>query len=445
MTSDLLIKTLDNGLIIRHATPADADELYDFNSRIHSDDGPDRPDVYVGAWTRDLISKPHPTMTCRDFTVVIDPQNGRIVSSACLIPQVWTYARIPFKVGRPELVGTAPEYRTHGLIRSQFEILHDWSRERGELAQVITGIPYYYRQFGYEMALDLGGARMGSPAQVRPLADGEKEPFTFRPAVEADIPLLMELDEQQARRSLVYCPMNEALWRYELTGKSAENVNRDVIYILSRASDGADIGYVSHPVNPSKSTMTINGLELKTGVPYPSVIPSIIRFVWKVGQELPQNQPGGLKSFGFGLGGEHPLYTTMRDQLPKVRRPYAFYMRVPDPAALIRTIAPELENRLAASACSGFSGECNLNFYRSGLRMVFEAGRMISAENTQPASWNKGDAGFPSLTFLQVLFGRRSLSELRDFFPDIWVDNDTAEALVNALFPRAYSHLKGIA
>ena len=37
---------------------------------------------------------------------------------------------------------------------------------RGELVQGITGIPYYYRQFGYEMALDLGGGRMCYAPQI---------------------------------------------------------------------------------------------------------------------------------------------------------------------------------------------------------------------------------------------------------------------------------------
>ena len=75
-----------------------------------------------------------------------------------LISQTWTYDGIPFGVGRPELVGTQPEYRKRGLVRAQFEVIHAFSAERGEMVQAITGIPFYYRQFGYEMAMGLGGA-----------------------------------------------------------------------------------------------------------------------------------------------------------------------------------------------------------------------------------------------------------------------------------------------
>ena len=39
----------------------------------------------------------------------------------------------PRVVGRPEAVGTRPEYRRRGLVRAQFEVIHAWSAERGEL------------------------------------------------------------------------------------------------------------------------------------------------------------------------------------------------------------------------------------------------------------------------------------------------------------------------
>ncbi len=66
---------------------------------------------------------------------------------------------MPIKVGRIELVGTDPAYRRQGLIRQQMDAIHKRSAAKGEMIQAITGIPWYYRQFGYEMALNLGGSR----------------------------------------------------------------------------------------------------------------------------------------------------------------------------------------------------------------------------------------------------------------------------------------------
>ena len=61
--------------------------------------------------------------------------------------------------------------------------------ERHERMQAITGIPWYYRQFGYEMALNLDGGRRYRPHIPR-LKDGETEPYRVRPVTAADLPCI---------------------------------------------------------------------------------------------------------------------------------------------------------------------------------------------------------------------------------------------------------------
>src|SRR5574342_812775 len=119
-----ILRELGDGLILRRSSPADAEALADFCARIHSDNGPDQPDLRVGAWVRDLLTRPHPTFHVDDFTVVEEAATGRIVSTMNIIPQTWTYEGIPFAVGRPELVGTLPDYRNRGLVRLQFDEIH---------------------------------------------------------------------------------------------------------------------------------------------------------------------------------------------------------------------------------------------------------------------------------------------------------------------------------
>src|SRR5689334_16792299 len=181
------IRDLGDGLILRRSSAEDADALADFCGRIHSDAGFDQPDPYIAAWTRDLLTRPHPTFNPDDFTVVEETATGRIVSTLNWISQTWSYEGIQFGVGRAELVGTLPEFRNRGLVRLQFDEVHQWSKERGEIVQAITGIPFYYRQFGYEMAIDLDGRRLGHEAHVPKLKEGEQEPYRIRVATEADV------------------------------------------------------------------------------------------------------------------------------------------------------------------------------------------------------------------------------------------------------------------
>ncbi len=103
MTAALsLPRALGNGLILRRSTPADADALAEFNKMIHRDPGVVEPDEGVAAWTRDLLRGDHPTFAADDFAIVEEQATGKIVSCVNLISQTWSYAGIPFKVGRPE-------------------------------------------------------------------------------------------------------------------------------------------------------------------------------------------------------------------------------------------------------------------------------------------------------------------------------------------------------
>ena len=89
-----------------------------------------------------------------DTTLVTDTRTGAIASCLHLISQTWTYGGVPIGVGQPELIGTRPAYRGRGLVRAQFDVVHGWSAERGHRMQAIAGIPWFYRQFGYELALE---------------------------------------------------------------------------------------------------------------------------------------------------------------------------------------------------------------------------------------------------------------------------------------------------
>jgi hypothetical protein len=441
--TDNLPVDLGDGLILRRSKLEDAEALADFNARVHSDDGPDKPDEKVWWWTYDLMAKPHPTFNLCDFTIVEEVATGKIVSSMNLIPQTWTYAGISFKVGRPELVGTLPDYRNRGLIRQQFDVIHQWSAARGDMVQAITGIPYYYRLFGYEMSMNLGGGRAGYPTQIPRLKEGEKEPYTIRPASEADIPFISQLYKAGCKRYLVGCEWEDSLWRYELTGKSGKSVNRVEMRMIETL-DGKSCGFFIHPAFSWGDMMPLQWYEILPDLPWLEVTPSVIRYLENAYDqyhpEHGEKKPFG--AFGFWLGEDHPVYQVIPDRLPRVRKPYAWYLRLADVPDFLQLITPVLEKHLSESPMAGYSGEVKITFYRDGIRMVFDKGRLITVEAWKPTPvGHAGEAAFPPHTFLQLLFGYRSMDMLKASFVDCWTDRDEIHVLLNALFPRQPSDL----
>jgi hypothetical protein len=151
-----------------------------------------------------------------------------------------------------------------------------------------------------------------------------------------------------------------------------------------------------------------------------------------------------LRELSFALGSTHPLYQVLSADLVRTREPpYAWYVRVPQLPAFLRHIAPVLEHRLAVSPVADYTGEIMLDFYRGGLRLAFEQGRLTEAQDWRaPMYGDHASGGFPPLVFLQLLFGHHTLETLRQSFPDAWASED-ARPVLTALFPTRPSFVFG--
>jgi hypothetical protein len=125
--------------------------------------------------------------------------------------------------------------------------------------------------------------------------------------------------------------------------------------------------------------------------------------------------------------------------LPSIVDPYAWYLRVSDLPAFLNHIKPALEKRLAESIAVGHSHEIKSSFYRDGLRLVLERGKLTTIESWKPSPEDGGVIAFPELTYLQLLFGYRSYDELHQSFADCWCDSEEVRALINILFPKKCS------
>lgn len=431
-----VLRELGDDLILRRATKADAGALAAFNCEIHCTPGSEESPQAMAAWTRDLMSGRHPTFKPRDCTVVEEVERGGIVSAVCLIPQTWSYEGIKLGVGLPELVGTKRAYRRRGLVRAQFEVIHERSARRNHSFQAIGGIPDFYRQFGYEMALELDGGRAGFPSDVPKLKKGERERFRMRPARAGDLPFIARVYRHGMQRYLVSCARSAAVWRYEFAGRRKQSAVRCDLRVIEDAG-GERVGMLAHWNQLWESAFGARAYELKPGASWLAVTPSVVRYLAATGEQYAARGKKNLKSFGFWLGSEHPAYRVIPGHLPQKSDPYALYIRVTDLPRLLRDIAPVLERRLADSPAVGHTGELKLSFYRGGVKMAFRDGRLAAIEEWRPGQRrDRESAAFTGLTFLQLLFGRRSLDDLARIYPDCHADSDEARVLLEALFPK---------
>ncbi len=439
--SDPVIKDLGGGLVLRRGRREDADAVADFMSKNATEPGSSEPSPTIGAWTRDLFADDHPTMRPEYFSVVEDTREGRIASALCLIPQTWAYDGIEFGVGQPEIVNTHPDYRNRGLIREQMDAIHAWSRELGHLMQAIDGIPYFYRQFGYEMGIEMGGRWRGLPLPKASSDSGTPAKFSIRAANAADVPFLNSLHDAARSRSLVSCIWNEQIWDYSLNGRSETSLAAFETCIIEDADKRA-CGFLIFNRRLWRGGLGLQAFELSEGTPWLEVVPVVLNYLGETGRRLAIQTSGELTRIAFVLGADHPAYGAAKSRLTERIAPdYAWYVRVPDVSAFIRHIAPALIRRLAGSDAAGHTGELLLSFYRSGMKIRFEKGEISGVEDWPMPPENEAKAFFPDLSFLQLLFGYRSLDQLTDWYPDCYTESDEAGVLLRALFPQKPSQI----
>ncbi len=385
-----------------------------------------------------------------DYAVIEDTtkEGNPLVACTCLWRLEWEYEGIPFRVGQPEFVATHPDYRNRGLIRKLFEMVHARSEAEGHLVQAITGILYFYRQFGYEYALELEGRRVTYLSLIPKAQESNPDPYSFRVATPEDIPLLIELYNRQRSASMIWNILSERFWRYQIKEETDPSVSGKQMCVRMIIDEAGEVqGYLMLATRRWGKSLHVYALNIIAGVSWQAMVPSLLRALQTYGLQIPtvgsDVQP--LHEISFFLGSQHPVYEVLGETLaPFYEPPYAWYVRIPDVLAFIHHITPVLEKRLANSAAAFYTGNFTLDFFRGGMHMVFDKGHITRIEPWRtPVYKNTADASCPALVFLQLLFGYRSLHELRYAFPEVRVENNNAEMLLNALFPKKHSWVMG--
>ena len=187
-----------------------------------TDPGPGNP-VDTDAEDHRLVVE-DPDLGWDTCAVVVD--GDRVVSTATLLDETLRVGSVTLPTGQVDLVATDTAYEGRGLVRALMGWAHERSAARGHVLQVMLGIPYFYRLFGYEYAMDLPRARK---VDTTGLAPGG----ALRPAEARDVPALAALQARAQAGYDVAMPHPPARWRWLLAQEASTTL------VLERAGAGA--------------------------------------------------------------------------------------------------------------------------------------------------------------------------------------------------------------
>jgi predicted acetyltransferase len=362
----------------------------------------------------------HPAMKLRDFFVI--KHHGKIVAALNLIPSEWSIGGVSLKVAELGCVATLPEYRHKGLQRRLMMEYHKRLSEQEYDLSAIEGIPYYYRQFGYEYALPF---EEQTRIKLDKIPDYEFA-HIIRPFTSDDLHEAAELLMKSQQKFYVHTVRDAGIWKmHQETGMVVEYTFEG--YVIEEKSEMP--AYFRINDNPETKELFLREI---TDVDQ-STAQSILRFLKDVGKQRE------LETLVTTISYHEPFaQQIMSTGEARQTSPYAWQIRILDYAKLFEKMKPLFEKRLSSSMYRNLTEKLKLNFYRYTVQMTVENGAIKNIQHLE-ASEDR-TMRFNPLVFTQLVLGYRSREELETIYPDFIV-RPSHRHLVDVLFPKLPSYI----
>jgi predicted acetyltransferase len=365
----------------------------------------------------------HAGMTLKNHFVI--KHRSKTVATLNLIPSDWSVGGIPLKVAEMGNVATLPEYRNRGLIRRLVSEYHKEVAGQGYALSVIEGIPYFYRQFGYEYALPLD-EETTIPLERLPSHQSRLE---IRPFTDKDVPRAMKLLAQTQNKFYVHSVRDELIWKMQQETGFADGHTFEG-YIVEEK--GEVTAYFRLSRKPEQKQLVLREASNTDR----RITEATLSFIKELGQK------NGFEVLLARTSHCDPLTIHLVTLGAEQRAPpYAWQIRVTDYVSMFRKMKPLFEERLATSSFHNLTEQLNFNFRRYVIQMSIENGVIVEIRRLETGE--TCPIGVNPLVFTQLLFGHRNRHELEMNYPDFHV-LDSHKQLVDVLFPKLSSYVHDV-
>ena len=384
---------------VRAATAADEEQVVALQCARNGDE--------CDAPVRELFDRPG--VGPERFAVAVDTPTGRVVSSLCLVPERFRIGDVDLTVGQVEYVATGETHGRRGLVRALMDVAHEWSRADGHLAEVIAGIPYFYRRFGYEYAVPF--------PRVWLLPEGEPAPpgWTVRPGVIDDAAAILDLQASAVAGVPLACLGGDRSWWERRLASGLE----PRWYVAERDGHVGGVASIGHGPPGVDGVALLGAPAGRDG----EAIRALAAEAAATGRRPAVQQRPHTDDLVAATATLHP-------------RQYSLYVRVGDPVALLDRLRPALSARLRSSAFASVTGDLLVSFYASSVRLTMSAGEVTAVEagpgEQDPAGRN--GIGIPPDLVATLLFGKHGAIGLAERHEDVVLG--ARADLAEALFPH---------
>lgn len=356
----------------------------------------------------------HPEMNREHFFMV--KHGDSAVAGLLLIPQVWKIGGAEIKVAEMGCVGTDPEHRRKGVQRILNEEFDKYAAEQGFDLCVLAGIPYFYRQFGYQYAVELVYSTEIELAKIPDRESGIRvEKFTNEHIKKADRQLRKAQEEY-----LVHSVRTEGVWEMQ---QETGTYGGEPFQAASLYLGDEFVGYYRYVVDKEKESFYIKELGIEDNVPVRDFAGAIKGHASEM----------GLTELKTGLPHQDQVSRYLISLGAKTNRPYAWQVKILDLTRFLTKLSPVLESRIEDSEFKDVSMDLTLNFWKFAVSMKIEEGKIVSIGKVHGEK--DRTIGLNPYAFIKLALGYKSRLELEEMYPDFSVKGEMG-GLIDVMFPK---------
>ena len=416
-------KKLDDNLALKSVSSMeDIKRLMDFHLIVFEDE----PSV---ARLLKALVLDHPYTKPEYFLFIEDENSKTIVSSLCLIPWIIEFKGVKLRSAEMGIVGTLKEYRKRGLIRLLHERFRELAVQEKFYLTQIEGIPYFYKQFGYEYAIPLEPSYILDLNLIPETLSKEQQEYQFRKATMEDIPKLVELYDKMTDNLEIKSLRSEQVWEYILGPSLEFDPTLEIWLVLDKSKN------ISGYFRATQEGFS-EGLILNEAIYFSDDITIVI--LKKLKDLCLKHEKPYLR---FNNHEDNILVKVVKNLGAKDLGHYAWQIYFFDKIQFLNKIKSILEQRILESPFKGLTETVFIDMYHESIELKIEKGEIKEIKIVQ----SQGETShfrIPPNLVVPFFLGYRNREDLIQYNHDVrCLQEQRWEKLIDILFPKMSSFL----
>ena len=404
-------KELDDRFSIHIADDSEDDlsAILEFNNKVHTEEN-------IKTYIRSIMQK-YPRRNDIYWLYIKDNQKDKIVSSLCLSPLDWQIESLDLPVCEMEFVGTLEPYRRKGFIKILNTLYEELMEHYGFMISVIRGIPYFYRNLGYEFVSSLDERIKISTAKI---PTKKLKRITFNVANSNNISLIKSKYSQFHTKFHIFNKFNTDCFKFKYFNVDFNSEVR-ITYIINE--NGLPTNYFSLGRSYDNQCYEIVCPDLTVNQSI-----ALLQFVKRIGNFK--------DNFILSVSKYSSLFNYIKLIGGELISDYGWQVKIPNIKNFLRFVKKIIETRLEHSQFKDLSKSIRISNYRDTVILEIDRGKIKKIEQiTEHPMPENTDLRIPDGFLFMLLLGDRSFKEINDLIKDAIVD-PLSKKIIETIFQK---------